>query len=216
MLNLFGEVVLQYNLIMQKPNDFLTQLIEPSRAKIIRLFALYDKESFTLSEIARRAKVTPKAANAETDALQKIGVIKGENGEGKTARQRKSATRYSFNHAFKYSNAIRTFICEVSPERFHEVEQALRGTGRLNAIILSGVFTGDLNRPADVIIVGDYINEKRLEKAMHSFESKFGREVRYALFSTPEFRYRLTINDKLIRDTLDYPHRLLLNKNNLI
>ena len=200
---------------MQKP-DFLTQLIEPSRAKILRLFVLFDKESFTLSEVARRAKVTSQAANREITELIKIGIAKEERGEGKTARQRRSAARYSFNSNNRNANALSAFIHEVSPEKFHEVERALRGTGRLTAIVLSGVFIGDLNRPADVIIVGDFVNEKRLEKAMHGFESKFGREIRYALFSTPEFRYRLTIHDKLIRDTLDYPHRLLLNKNSLI
>ena len=201
--------------VMQK-TDFLTQLIESSRAKILRLIVLFDQESFTLSEIARRAKVTSQAASREIVELIKIGIAKEERGEGKTARQRKSAARFSFNAHFKHANALSAFIHEVSPERFNEVEQALRGTGRLNAIVLSGVFIGDLNRPADLIIVGDAMNEKRLEKAMRGFESKFGREVRYALFSTPEFRYRLTINDKLIRDTLDYPHRLLLNRNNLI
>lgn len=208
---------------MQTPNDFLSQLLDPSRARILRLFVLFDKEHFTLSEVARRAKVTSQAANREIEALVKMGVVKAENGgslpagrQGKTARQRKSAVRFLFNSNFKYANAVSTFIHEVSPEKFSEVEQALRGTGRLTAIVLSGVFTGDLNRPADVIIVGDFVNEKRLEKAMRGFESKFGREIRYAVFSTPEFRYRLTIHDKLVRDTLDYPHRLLLNKNNLI
>ena len=200
---------------MQK-TDFLTQLIEPSRAKILRLFVLFDKESFTLSEIARRAKVTPRAAFNEVDTLLKMGLVKEERGEGKTTRQRKHASRFSFNSAFKHANALSTFIHEVSPEQFNDVEKALRGTGRLTAIVLSGIFTGDLNRPADLIIVGDSVNEKRLESAVRSFEPKFGREIRYAVFSTPEFRYRLTIHDKLIRDTLDYPHRLLLNKNNLI
>lgn len=201
---------------MQTPNDFLTQLLEPSRARILRLFVLFDKESFTLSEVARRSKVTPRAATNEIEVLTKMGIVRAENGEGKTLRQKKKAARYSFDGRSKYSNALSTFVHEVSPEQFHEVEKALRGTGRLTAIVLSGIFTGDLNRPADLIIVGDYVNDKRLEKAVRSFEPKYGREIRYAVFSTPEFRYRLTIHDKLVRDTLDYPHRLLLNKNNLI
>lgn len=201
---------------MQKPTDFLAQIFEPSRARILRLFVLFDKESFTLSEIARRAKVTPQAAAGEVDALVKIGLIKEEKGEGKTARQRKYTSRYSFDDKHKHANALSAFVHEVSPERFNEVEKAIRGSGRLSVIVLSGVFIGDLNRPADLIVVGDYVNEKRLEKVVHSFEQKYGREIRYALFSTPEFRYRLTIHDKLIRDTLDYPHRVLLNKHNLI
>jgi hypothetical protein len=43
-------------------------------------------------------------------------------------------------------------------------------------------------------------------------EGEFGREIRYALFSTSDFRYRLGVYDRLIRDVFDYPHRLLLDK----
>lgn len=200
---------------MQKA-DFLTQLIDPTRAKILRLFVMYDTERFTQTEIARRTSVSPRIVASEVSALTAMGVVKEMPGEGKNERERKVGTHYLFDERFKYANVLSTFVHEVSPERFQDVEKALKGAGRLTAIVLSGIFTGDLNRPADLIIVGDYVNDKRLEKAVKSFEPKYGREIRYAVFSTPEFRYRLTIHDKLVRDTLDYPHRLLLNKNNLI
>jgi hypothetical protein len=200
---------------MQK-SDFLTQLIDPARAKILRLFVIYDTERFTQTEIARRTSLSPRIVAGEVSTLVAMGVVKEEKGEGKNERERKVATRYIFDEKFKYANSLSTFVHDVSPERFQDVEKALKGIGRLTAIVLSGVFIGDTQRPADLIIVGDFVNEQRLEKAVKSFEPKYGREIRYAVFSTPEFRYRLTIHDKLVRDTLDYPHRLLLNKNNLI
>ncbi|MFZ2887098.1 MAG: hypothetical protein WA021_04740 [Minisyncoccia bacterium] len=199
---------------MQKPNDFLTQLFEPARAKILRLFVLHDTEEMSVAEVAKRTSVASVNAQKEITALQKIGVLKERKGEGRTARER--VTKYSFDEKSKYANTLSTFIHEISPERFGDVERALKGIGRLSAIVLSGIFIGDVQRPADLIIVGDFVNDKRLERAVKSFEPKYGREIRYAVFSTPEFRYRLTIHDKLIRDTLDYPHRLLLNKHNLI
>jgi hypothetical protein len=201
--------------VMQKA-DFLTQIIDPSRAKLIRLFTLNDKVGFALPEIAKRVGLPIVAAKKEVKTLMDICVVREAAGEGKNTKERAEGTRYFFNEKFRYANALSTFVHEVSPERFNEVEKALRGAGRLNAIVLSGIFIGDVRRPADLIIVGDSVNEKRLEKAVKSFEPRYGREIRYALFSTPEFRYRLTIHDKLVRDTLDYPHRLLLNKNNLI
>src|SRR3989344_847814 len=39
---------------------------------------------------------------------------------------------------------------------------------------------------------------------------------REAAFSTPEFRCRLTIQDKLIRDTLDFPHLVLWDRARLL
>ena len=201
---------------MLKTTDFLTQLIEPLRAKILRLLALHDKERFLVGDIAKRVSVSAPASEKELGKLAGMGVITMHEGEGKNARERKKEARYSLNERFKYANALSAFIHEVSPERFNDVERALRGTGRLTTIVLSGVFIGDMNRPADLIVVGDFVNDKRLEKAVKSFEPKYGREIRYAVFSTPEFRYRLTIQDKLVRDTLDYPHRVLMNKRNLL
>src|SRR3989344_4479321 len=60
----------------------------------------------------------------------------------------------------------------------------------------------------------DFKHASALSKFVH--ETAPGREIRYAVFSTPEFRYRLTIQDRLIRDTLDYPHLVLLDKTRLL
>lgn len=200
---------------MQK-SDFLTQILEPGRARAIRLFALNEKMGFTISEVAKRAMLGASAAKREVKVLSDIGVVKEVAGEGRSAKERKLRTQYFFNDRFKYANALAAFIHEVTPENFDEVERALRGAGKMNTIVLSGVFIGDMKRPADLLLVADSVNEKRLENALRRFEPKYGREIRYTVFSTPEFRYRMTINDKLLRDTLDYPHRLLLNKKNLI
>lgn len=206
---------------MQKA-DFLTSFLDPIRAKILRLVIL-NAELFPLTDLAKRAGVSAPAAQKELNALEVIGVVKKtQEGslpagrQGKNARERKASIHYSFNEKFRYTNALSAFVHEVSPERFNDVERAIRGAGKMSAIVLSGVFIGDHRRPADLLLVADSVNEKRLEKALRSFEPKYGREIRYTVFSTPEFRYRLTINDKLLRDTLDYPHRILLDKKNLI
>ena len=75
---------------------------------------------------------------------------------------------------------------------------------------------GDATRPADLIVALDTLNERRLEAAVRGLEPIFGREIRYAAFSTPEFRYRLTVQDRLIRDTLDFPHLVLLDRTRLL
>ncbi len=202
---------------MQKTPDFLATLLNnPIRAELLRILVLNAKEGCVLTDLAKRVKASVPAVEKEIKSLLKTGLVKEELGEGKTAALRKKARQYFFNTDIKYANALSTFIHAVSPEQFHAVEKAVRGSGRLTAIVLSGVFIGDSQRPADLIVVGENVNEERLEKAMRVFEPKYGREIRYVIFSTPEFRYRMTIHDKLVRDTLDYPHRVLLNKHNLI
>ena len=105
---------------------------------------------------------------------------------------------------------------EATPARYDTITTALKRTGRLATIVLSGNFMGDPTRPADLLMAADGINKQRLEVALKGLEQTFGREIRYAAFTTPEFRYRLTVQDRLIRDTLDFPHLVLLDRTRLL
>jgi hypothetical protein len=64
----------------------------------------------------------------------------------------------------------------------------------------------------DLLIAGDNLDERALARAVHVIEAELGREVRYASFSTEDFRYRRGVYDRLIRDVLDYPHRVAFDR----
>jgi hypothetical protein len=70
----------------------------------------------------------------------------------------------------------------------------------------------DNDRMADLMIVGDRLDRKMIEGEIKKLESEVGKELRYALFDTEEFMYRLKMYDKLLRDVLDYPHEKIVNK----
>lgn len=204
-------------------DDFLSKFVgNQGRAKLMRVFVLNQMDGFTVTSAAKMAGVSLKAAESETRMLSQMGIIKilgklsNQEGKSTTAKDKKREQVWTFNAQGKHSSAISKFIFEVAPPRYDNVVPALRGTGRPTAVILSGCFVGDLSRPADLIVAGDSLNESRLERAVRTLEPSVGRELRYASFTTPEFRYRLTIQDKLIRDTLDYPHLVLLDRTRLL
>jgi hypothetical protein len=66
------------------------------------------------------------------------------------------------------------------------------------------------------LVVGDNIKRGKLENVMKTLESEIGKELKYAYFGTEDFKYRLSMCDKLIRDILDYPHKKILNKLGII
>jgi hypothetical protein len=74
------------------------------------------------------------------------------------------------------------------------------------------MFTGSLESKVDILVVGDRIEERTLKAAIHTIEAELGRELRYASFLTPDFRYRAGVYDRLIRDVMDYSHRNILDK----
>ncbi len=202
--------------------DFLGNFVgNPARAKVLRLFLFNHTTSFTLSYAARRVGVSPKVLTKELRVLENLGLVKKRISKmaasvAKKKGKAKAEWAWIVDTNFRHYEALSRFIHEVSPVRYDNIMNALKRSGKLVTVILSGSFLGDPSRPADIIVAADNLNERRLESAVRGLEPSLGREIRYAAFTAPEFRYRLTIQDRLIRDTLDYPHLVLLDKTRLL
>lgn len=191
--------------------DFLAGFLQNSaRARVLRAF-VQNEEALSPKMLAKRAFVSAHAAAKECRALAGLGILvavkKGAPRSCKGIEQ-----MWMFNADFKHKRALADFVRDTSAPENANVLNALKGTGRLSLVVVSGSFLGDSSRPADILVAGDALDLRRLERAVRALEPRIGRELRYAAFSTPEFRYRLTVQDRLIRDTLDFPHRVLLNK----
>ena len=96
--------------------------------------------------------------------------------------------------------------------RPQKIIAALKRAGALRLVALSGHFTGILEPQIDLLVVGDHLEDRTLASSVRSLEAELGREIRYASFATADFRYRLGVYDRLLRDVFDYPHRLLIDK----
>ena len=120
--------------------------------------------------------------------------------------------RYQTNPRFEHLDALEIFIRDTTSVRPQNMLKALKRAGTVRLVALSGLFTGILEAQIDLLIVGDNLDERVLATAVHSLEAELGREIRYASFPTADFRYRLGIYDRLLRDVFDYPHRLLVDK----
>ncbi len=203
--------------------DFLGKFMgNAARGKVLRVFVFDQSGVFTLAQAAKRSGVSLRVIEKEIKTLEQWGILKKgkfsitlSNGTKQIVGRQKEAA-WTINPNFKYLGALSKFVHEVSPIHYNSVVVALKHSGRLTTVVLSGCFVGDTARPADLVVAGDSLNESRLEQAVRALERQFGREIRYAAFSTPEFRYRLTIQDRLLRDTLDYPHLVLLDKTRLL
>src|SRR3989338_409074 len=208
--------------------DFLVAFLgNQSRAKLVRVFIFNQSDKsdpLTVVQLAKRAGLSTQSTNREIKILEKLGIIKrgkdvvqakkkGKGARGKKKSQgEKQENSWFLDPKFKYLRALSSFVHEISPIRYNHILDVLKNTGRLSVVIASGCFMGDVTRPVDLIVVADNLNENRLENAIRSLEPLYGREIRYSTFGTMEFSYRLTIQDHLIRDILDYPNMILLDR----
>ncbi len=175
----------------------------PVRAKLLRLFLFNPEESFTADQVASRTKVNKAAARKEINALVAMKVVRKKAGKKPS---------FMADARFKHFEALSGFLRASTGVSDTTVVGSLKKAGSLRLVALSGLFTGALEPKVDLLVVGDRIDDRSLSNIVHTLEAELGRELRYASFSTEEFRYRTGVYDRLLRDVFDYPHRTILDK----
>ncbi len=173
-----------------------------ARLKLLRLFLFNPLVSFTAAEAAERSRADTTAVRRELLNLKQAGLLK---------KARTKVTRYELNDKFPYLSALKGLILNTE-RRGESIPERLRSAGTIKLVILSGVFVGDVEGDLDMLVVGDRVREPVLREKIKSVEAELGRELRYALLATPDFLYRLNMSDKLLRDILDYPHRIVFDR----
>jgi hypothetical protein len=174
------------------------------RLKLLRLFLFNDDTAFTALNAAFRTKSPKDAARKELSVLTAAGIIRKKAG--------KSGTEFMANKRFKHYDALQTFLRTTTTVSDTDIVTGLKKAGSLRLVALSGLFTGAIETKIDLLIVGDKLEDRPLESAIHALEAELGRELRYAAFTTQDFRYRVGVYDRLLRDVFDYPHRTILDK----
>ncbi|MEK7579375.1 MAG: hypothetical protein AAB460_02495 [Patescibacteria group bacterium] len=167
--------------------------------RIARLFLLHPSTGFKTQDVRDRADLSASQSRNALATLSGAGVIK------------RRGSKLVLDERSPLLSALRDLLVGNMVQDANLLRR-LERAGTIKLLIAAGTFTGNTDSPTDLLIVGDRMNPKSLEKIIGALEADVGTEVRYAAFTTKEFSYRMGVNDKLIRDLLDYPHVKLVNK----
>lgn len=176
--------------------------------KLLRLFLFNPGVVYDLPDIAARAQVSSSTASAECRAYERMGLVKPRKLRGSRSRA------YTLNTEFGYLAALQHLLLNL-PVRGQDIVKRLRSAGTMKLVILSGLFVDEYDGRVDLLIVGDRMQEGKVRTIIRSLEAEIGKELRYVALSTEEFLYRLGIYDKLVRDVIDYPHTVALDRLNV-
>jgi len=86
------------------------------------------------------------------------------------------------------------------------LRKVFKETGKLKQLIFTGNLTGNKRSDVDVLVVADKFDEAKFEKLLQEISYKVGYELRYVAFNTEDFEYRSEMNDRLIRNIVDFDH----------
>lgn len=184
-----------------------------ARVKVIRLFLLNPGQAFSSADIVSRTEVSVATVRRELNHLTNLTLIKRKTITRQASKKKKkSEVRFLLNTRFSYLSALQHLVVDSTPFEADTLIRRLGKTGRLKAIVLGGIFKQNQDSSIDLLVVGDHLNKAAVDRVIHTLESELGSELRYAVFETSDFSYRLNIYDKLIRDVFDFPHEKILDR----
>ena len=176
----------------------------PARIRLLKLFIFNPDETFTTAGAGTFAQVPRAKVSRELGALERTGLIRRFS--------RKQGTLWQLDARAVGVRALQEFLATAAIPDDAFVLKRLRAAAVLKLVLIAGVFTGDWSGRVDLLIVADAPKEKELVRAIRSIEAELGKEVRYVALPTHDFSYRMSVNDRLVRDLFDYPHRIILDR----
>lgn len=212
--------------------DTILQNLFESMAKIrlLRLFLQNPESNFTCQDIERLIQIKRVSFSRDLHKLIKAEFIKEKAGlvheekKEHVLTQKKHTTRhtrlkkiisYSVNPEFPVFSELYDLIIKPSTASRKKLFEYIKRLGKVRLAILSGIFLNDDTSRLDLMIVGDNIKKRSLEKFLVMTESELGKALRYAVMDTDEFRYRMNMYDRFLRDLLEHNHEKLINKLNI-
>ena len=180
----------------------------PNKLRLLKLFLRNPAGRFALSQIRQKTLLKTNQITKELKKLEDINLVKSKKRKGKRDKV------YFLNSDFVFINELQNLILKSSPADQHKLTQKLKSLGGVKLAILSGVFIRHdaEDTRADLLLVGNRVNDKKLDILIRNLEAEAGTEIDYAVFTTDEFAYRQKMFDRFLRDILEKPHTKLINK----
>lgn len=176
-----------------------------SRIKLMRLFLFNPQTSFVHQDIAARAKISSDRLKKELAFLHSVRMIK-------KAKKTGGKNSWSLNDKFPFLAEFQRLLLETSLLNRATLLKKISKAGRVKILILTGLFKEIWESQIDILIVADNVKTGQLDSVVKTIEAEVGREIRYCALDTVDFKYRLGVGDRLIRDVLDYPHEVVLDR----
>ncbi len=194
------------------------------RARLLRLLIQNSESCFQFKEIAQKTRLNPSACRRELTKLIKIGLVGGrrtlvkEHHPNKSSKGRRSKRKikkvdvFEINKDFVLFPQLKDLIARASVASEKLLLREMKKLGRVKLAVLAGVFLNHENARTDLLIVGDDITKRKLDKFLVYIESELGRSIQYTLMDMDEFKYRMGMYDRFLRDILEYPHNTIIDR----
>jgi DNA-binding transcriptional ArsR family regulator len=178
-------------------NDVLKSLFSSAtRVKLLSTFLLHPEQEYFVRELTRLLDEQINSIRRELENLKRIGLVK--------SRTRNRKKYFRVNPEFPIYPDLRNLFGKAVQGESAVVAELKRLSG-LKFLVLAGSFVGESD-PVDILIVGD-VKKADVERLLRHDPSL--RNIKYSIFSAPDFLYRLNLKDKFIHDIVRAPTHVI-------
>lgn len=190
------------------------------KVRILRIFIGNPDARFQLGELFSKSQVKKSTIRTELKKFLTLGLIRDSKlrievprKNGKKPRT-KEVEVYSVNQAFPLFPELRDLVSKSSVVSRAKLSRRTKTLGKVKLAVISGIFLGIENSRTDFLVVGDGIQKSKLDRFLSDLESEIGKPIQHTIMETEEFKYRMDMYDRFLRDILEYPHEKIINKFN--
>lgn len=171
-----------------------------TRVKLLELFYKNPNRSYYVREITRKIDEQINSVRRELANLLSVGILKSEN--------RENRLYYEVNQKYKHYDAMRALFANQKVTAADDetagtttadksLMNTIKGLGAVDMLVYMGSFTQDKVTGIDILVVGD-VNKTQVHNFIADLEDEEGRELKYVVMPTEEFKYRRDVNDRFI------------------
>ncbi|MAG44375.1 hypothetical protein CL633_00620 [bacterium] len=176
------------------------------RAKALKLIFRNPHTIFKAKEVSQRVKADYYAVRRELYKLEQIKLLSSQTIPSSNKKG------FILNNKFDFMSELKNLVLKSAPISKDELGDKFKKLGKINLLLLSGIFLNQNKSRVDLLLVGDGIMQKKLNVLIHDLESEVGRELVYAYMNTEDFKYRKSMFDKFILEILEGPKEIVINK----
>lgn len=175
---------------------------DESTVRILRYLLVHSHTAFTTKKLSTELKLQTRVITKILKRLLKTGLVK----KGK----QKSNVIYRLQSDSSLVKPLRELLQFNIDESKKDLKKSFKNAGQVKTLIFSGILTGNDRSQVDVVVVGDKLNVTELRKQLRQLGYKTGYDLRYVQLNSEEYSYRKEMNDRLLRNVLDFEHEIII------
>lgn len=174
------------------------------KVRLLRFFVYNTKIAVSAKEIRKRLKISSRSVGRELRKLVELGLIKESVKSGKKY--------FTTDKHFVTFYELKNLVTKSSVTSFEKLGKRMSKVGKIKLLLVAGIFINSEKSRVDLLVVGDDISQKKIQRVISNLEAEIGHELNYAIISTTDFWYRYNMFDRFLRDIFEMPHEVLIKK----